>query len=232
MQSIIKNLPQNENDTEFVFSAESFKNIPNQDIILDQFVIKTATHNYHNSIDELNLDFSNIMWVIHFSAEKVIYELMAIELMRLLFVKNERFIKIQLANKNSTIKNLIIVLQQDENPFYKEIKKPISYEYYVESLKKFPLSEQENNDLSKFHLAFSNPAVNRSGDYTNADTCVIELNNTSLINLAKLWLNMSRKGNVLNELCLESPIFGFGGVSKYSSCEAVFWLPASIGFEY
>lgn len=235
MQSIINNLPQNENDNSFVFSAYSFKDIPNQDLVFDHLVIKTGTHSYYNAEDKLNIDFSSIIWTLQFSAEKPTYEKLAINLLQFLFTeKEEKYVKIQLTNPKSKITTLVIILNPNENPFYKEIKKPISFEYYAnpESLKRSPFQEKEDHVLPKFHLTFSDQLINRNGDYTDGDIGVIELNNESLINLANFWLNISRAQTSLDEFQLESPIFGFGGVSKYSSCEATFWLSGSIGFEY
>ncbi len=106
-----------------------------------------------------------------------------------------------------------------------------TFHYFPEAISKFPFKKENGipiENTPSFYFGWYNQSTNIK-KASNADQLIIKLNTEALCNLTELFFNIGNKQNKQNEICLEHPLNGFGGVG-YNSIEARFWLPDSFGF--
>lgn len=160
-----------------------------------------------------------------------------------LLFSNRDYIELHMTNEKSDIQQFFIFVDRENHhqfsSFLKYSQKESfqSFEYYPQEVEKFPLSQFPQNkrtieekDLSTFSFGWSN----HQESYTEtaikkADQLILSCSITGLIILGGLFLDMGLETNEQNEICLENPLYGFGGVSA-KSIETRFWLPNSFGF--
>ena len=173
-------------------------------------------------------------------AYKSSYTLLGLLLFELLFSK-QSFIELKIPDPKSDCKQVFVHVDR-ENIYHhgleienKETYKAFKYSY--QDVQKFPFSEFPQNlrsftkdQLPTFYLGWSNNQDAYSKEYIEkSDQLIIALTVSGLIQMAELLLDMGNIKSQQNEICLEHPIHGFGGVSQ-ESIEARFWLPGSFGF--
>ncbi|MDB9836797.1 hypothetical protein OAC51_07835 [Flavobacteriaceae bacterium] len=160
-----------------------------------------------------------------------------------LLFSEQPFIEFKILNQQSDYKQLFVYLDRENRHAFQsflEIENKETYksfEYYPSEIEKFPLSQFPQNvrtvfkdELPTFLLGSSDKQFAHSKEFTiKSDQLIISTTTTGLIQLAELLLDIGLLKNTLNEVCLENPIYGFGGVSE-KSIEARFWLPDSLGF--
>lgn len=149
-------------------------------------------------------------------------------------------VEITLGHPTSQIKQLFVYMRPREISMFLKVERPemyASFEYYVQEVHKFPFSWPQQNPrdfdpeaLPELVLSCSDYHANHADDaFEKADQLVVILEVPGLLSLAELWLDMGTEANERDEVCLENPLYGFGGVSQ-RSVEARFWLPGSLGF--
>lgn len=160
-----------------------------------------------------------------------------------LLFHNQSYLEFDISHPLSEIKKIFIYQEQykSSHPFLKIKQKQEyeSYEYFPQKVSKFPFSgggfsserdEPLKDSLPQFDFGWSN----ENNSYVDnrvkkADQLIISLNENGICELASLFIDIGRDENKQDEICLEHPTLGFGGV-KFNSIEAKFWLPNNIKF--
>ena len=164
------------------------------------------------------------------------YTTLGIILLELLF-SHQSYIEINISNNQSEIRQLFVYVDRNNNsvlfPFLKVEQKETfkSFEYFPKKIDRYPFADIfDNNSISSFHFSCSNyQDIHTKDRIEKADQLILSTSISGLVLIAELFLNIGRIGNKQDEICLENPLYGFGGVSQ-TSIEARFWLPNSFGF--
>ncbi len=177
-------------------------------------------------------------------AYKSTHTLLGIFLFELLF-SDQSYMELKIQNQRSDFKQLFVYVDRENRPAFKhllEIENKETYksfEYYPQEVGKFPLSQFYQNprsvvskdDLVTFLFGCSDDRYTFSKEFIEkSDQLVISTTTNGLIQFAELLLDIGIHRNQIDEICLENPIYGFGGVSE-KSIEARLWLPNSLGFK-
>tara|TARA_R110002020_G_scaffold23460_3_gene78001 strand:- start:593 stop:1342 length:750 start_codon:yes stop_codon:yes gene_type:complete len=169
-------------------------------------------------------------------AYKESYTLLGIILCELLF-GNQSFIEITVPNRQSEIKQLFVYVSRGNNPALypflkvKQHETYHSFEYFSQNIGKYPFIDLYGNEnVPTFRFSSKNHQDKQGkNQIEKADQLILSTSITGLIRMAELFFNIGKKDNKQNEICLENPLYGVGGVSE-TSVEARFWLPDSFGF--
>lgn len=226
-----------ENDEEFVFTKKLFKKDLSP-ITLDNLIVRKLTRSFQDAIEE-KMPFEIIQFhsFIDWYTYKSEYLNFGVLLFHLL-LSTKSYIEIQLAHSNTEIKTIYIYLNRriinnsslevNTTETYK------SYHYYPWSVDKFALSPAHRDihvkDSPSFYYGWSNSTDSQGENRDQkADQLIIWLEIEGLCALAELFIDIGRDENDQDEICLENPTNGFGGVGK-DSLDVRFWLPNSFGF--
>lgn len=169
-------------------------------------------------------------------AYKKSYTTLGIILFELLF-SSQPYIEINILNNQSEIKQLFVYVNRENKsallPFLKVKQKEIfeSFEFFPAKIDKYPFTDIiDNENLPTFHFSCSNyQDIHTKNRIEKADQLILSTSISGLVFIAELFLNIGRIGNKQDEICLENPLYGVGGVSQ-TSIEARLWLPNSFGF--
>lgn len=201
-------------------------------VIHDSFVIrKTGRFIGGYEIDnDLPFEINHYVDCAECYAEMTGYIQLGLAALDALF-QQRSFTEIQLSHPESQIKQIFIY---PKRPLFWGMKTTQaifqSFEYSPDSLCKFPFEHNEEAVLPEFYFSCANVEARYSSHFTQqADQLIISGEINSLIRLIELWFDMGRVANQQTEVCLENPLYGYGGVKK-TSMEARFWLPNSLGF--
>lgn len=166
-------------------------------------------------------------------AYKKSYTTLGIILFELLF-SDLSYVEICISNNQSEIKQLFVYVERSFLlPFLKIDQKETykSFEYFSSKIDRYPLTNYFTTEsLPTFHFSFSNDQdryIKNSSE--KADQLILSTSISGLVLTAELFLNIGRIDNKQDEICLENPLYGVGGVGE-TSIEARFWLPNSLGF--
>lgn len=221
-------------DTEYLFTkGVSGLDISNPIEIDDILFRKMGRFIGYAPPEKLPFEICNSVESFDCYAYKENYSLIGVLLFELIF-SNQSYIEIKLLNQNSEIRQLFIYLSQDNNlqPFLKIKQKETykSFQYFSRKIDRYPFTNYLNDDLPTFNFSCSNyQDIHSKNRIEKADQLILSISLKGLINLAELFLNIGRIDNKQDEICLENPLYGNGGVSN-TSIEARFWLPNSFGF--
>ncbi len=203
-----------------------------KEIELENILIRKGFRGIGGFDKELPFEVEYKLGHPHVSAHKQIYATLGLLMFELLFSKQD-YICCNLTHENAEIKQLFLYLDRDvEISAFLKVKEVMQYEYFeyfpIEIEGRYPnWSEEEELE---FNYACSKIEDKNSQRFVEkADQLVIEMTVRGLLNLAELFLNISRIENKQTEICLENPLYGVGGVNK-RSMEVSFWLPDGIGF--
>ncbi len=240
MQEVINTLLNLKLDEEFIISRNmSYWDI-SQPIIMNNILLRKSVHSYGGVEDKLPFEILQNMSQIEFYTYKEEIIQLGMILFQLLFSKFS-YVEIKIPHPKSEIKQLFFYFPKNvrnTNYYGLKIKQEESFESYEYSrteVTKFPfssfLSSREIEDKPNFSLCSSDFITNHSSQISaKADQLVISLPSVvGLIEFAKFLMDMGNTHNEQTEVCLENPLFGFGGVDT-SSIEACFWLPGSFAF--
>lgn len=169
-------------------------------------------------------------------AYKKSYTTLGIILLELLF-SNLSYLEINISNKQSEIRQFFIYVDRKNNnslfPFLKVEQKETykSFEYFSAKIDRYPFAYiSDNQFLPTFHYSCSNyKDIHTKNRIEKADQLILTVSISGLIYISELFLNIGKTENKQDEICLENPLYGVGGVSQ-TSIEARFWLPNSFGF--
>lgn len=241
MKTTIQQLKTLAIDDEFLFQKGLSQTDISQPIELKDLLFR-KTERFMGYAGDNNLPFESFDHIngVDFYAYKSTYTTLGILSFELLF-SDEKYIEIQVQHSQSQIRQFFIYLdKENRHPTHTELqigqKETYTFfRYFPQEVDKFPLSSFTKRGIIKdalphFGLGCSNYHSNFKKDYVEkADQLVLTITVTSLIQLAELWLDIGLNKNKQSEICLENPLYGFGGVNK-RSIETRFWLPNSFGF--
>ncbi|MFX0071795.1 MAG: hypothetical protein ACFFAO_11960 [Candidatus Hermodarchaeota archaeon] len=198
-----------------IFKKENLPNI-SENIDTTNIIIKKGYHIYNNyyRADALRC-----------YAIKDIYKNLGLLILSLIFHENNEGVKLNLLNSNTDVKNIIIKFHYFNKNGY--IKKPHSFEYEPEEVKKFPWINDnlESWDLPGFYLTSENK-FKIDEQWEKRDTVILSSTDNGMIRLAKFFLDISNPYQEIVEFDLEGDT-GFKGVAS-GSAEIRFNLPGSI----
>ena len=225
----------------YIFKKEDIDQDFGKSSIQESIIVRKSEHHY-DGFFEANEPFEicNAIEKLDVLAYKSTYQNMGVLLLQFLFSERNYF-TIKLTHPNSEIKTLYIyVNRQSPKDFFLEIEQPViykSFEYWPSDVTKFAFSQPPFSDriIPKKSLPLFSYAWSNERDYNTplrnakADQLILKLDVTGLCALASLWIDMGRDKNKIDEVCLEHPHLGFGGIAP-TSLEVCFWLPGSIAF--
>lgn len=241
MKKLIEQLQNIALDGEFLFQKRLSKTDISKPVELKDLLFrKTERFMGYAAGDDLPFKSFDHINGIDFYAHKATYTTLGVLLFELLF-SDQRYLEVQITQSQSQIKQFFIYLDR-ENRHYTHTELPIGqketytfYRYFSQAVDKFPLSSLTQRGLiadalPHFGLGCSDYHSNFKKDYAEtADQLILTLTVTTLVQLAELFLDIGRIYNETDEICLENPLYGFGGVNE-RSIEIRFWLPDSFGF--
>jgi len=240
-KNLITKLQAIELDNEFVFSQGlSGLNIKVPLVLNDLLIRKYNRAVGYAGGENLPFEIFDRINAVEFYAYKFTYTLLGVLLFELLFQNETNYIEIQLPLANSEIKQFYIYLdRKNRHPTHQlQIQQKETYShfhYFAQEVDKFPLASFTKREIiadalpyfglgcSNFHDSYAKNWIDK------ADQVILTLTVTSLIQMAELFLDIGLNKNKQSEICLETPLFGCGGVNE-RSIEARFWLPNSFGF--
>lgn len=237
-QKILKEITQLKDDDSFIFTKDMFDNSLKSITLHDLILRKSTRHISYDTNEKTPFEIEIKTDAVEWFSYKSVYLNFGVLLFDLLF-SDAAYAEIKLNHKQSQIKTLFLYLdRQDDliqNNVFLEIEQKQtykSYEYISDVVQKFPFSSFDKVGVSEesvpsFYLGWSQ--FNSENNTKNANQLIIRLTIESLCKLAALFLNIGRNENTQDEICLEHPTTGFGGVG-YNSIESKFWLPDSLGF--
>lgn len=160
-----------------------------------------------------------------------------------LLFSHENYLAIKLSHPVSAIKILYIYFEKEQvEPSFLRVENQVSYksyEYFRQMVDKFPFSSAalSGRSLLPIDLPGLNYGWGKNRNYNlsyneqlqQANQVIVNISAGGLCALGSLFLDISASNSEQNEVCLESPSLGFGGVQE-NSLETRFWLPGSFGF--
>ena len=206
----------------------------------DLIIAKRNRHiGYAGGGEKLPFEIMHQIGAVDFYGYKSSYEALGLYFFQLLF-SSESYVHLKLTRPQSEIQDLFLHIDRTvvKDPFLKTTPlESVQYDYFREIVEKFPLSGNgfserrlDDEDCPIFLFGWSDDQKSYSEDrIQHADQLILNLTLDGLCALATLFLDMAAQENVQNEVCLEHPSLGFGGVGP-NSLEARFWLPNSFGF--
>ncbi len=229
---IITNLKIEKED--YIFNKEIFKTATPKMDCNDLIIRKSKRHNSSGLETNIPFEIELITNAVEFFAYKTTYVNLGLSLLNVLF-GNKNYIEIVITHPNTEIKQLFFYLEKEQiTQAILEIDVEKTYKtfhYFSEAISKFPFKKENGipiENTPSFYFGWRNQSTNTK-KVSNADQLIIKLNTEALCNLTELFFNIGNKENNQDEICLEHPINGFGGVG-YNSLEANFWLPNSLVF--
>ncbi len=219
---------------DYTVNKEIFKTTTPKINCNDLIIRKSKRHNSYGLEKNIPFEIDLITNAVEFFADKVTYVNLGLSLLDVL-LGNKSYIEIKITHSNSEIKQLFFYLEKEQiTQVILEIDVERTYKtfhYFPEAISKFPFKKENGipiENTPSFYFGWCNQSTNIK-KVSNADQLIIKLNTEALCNLTELFFNIGNKQNKQNEICLEHPLNGFGGVG-YNSIEARFWLPDSFGF--
>ncbi len=219
---------------DYIFDKEMFKTTTSKINCNDLIIRKSKRHNSYGLETNIPFEIDLITNAVEYYAYKTTYVNLGLSLLNVLF-GNKNYIEIAITHPNSEIKQLFFYLEKEQlTQAILEIDAERTYKtfhYFPEAISKFPFKKENGipiENTPSFYFGWCNQSTNTK-EVSNADQLIIKLNTEALCNLTELFFNIGNKENNQDEICLEHPINGFGGVGYYS-LETRFWLPNSLGF--
>lgn len=233
-KDIIQTLTNLNTESSFFFTKEVFKNVQLKPVLDDLIIRKSERIIDFGMLEKFPFEIEITNHATEWYANKPIYTELGVLLFSLLF-SEKPYIEIQVAHNNSEIKTLCFYLDKHRiyTGFLKVKQHEIyeSYEFIPDEVKKFSFSIFDTfpiENTPSFFFGWSD-RNKKFKSVKTADQLIVTMNVDALCNLAELFIDIGRKENIQNEVCLEHPVNGFGGVGK-NSLEASFWLPNSLRF--
>ena len=184
--------------------------------------------------EDLPFERCNRVESFDFYAHKKSYTYLGVIMLELLF-SDLSYLEIKVLNTQSEIRQFFVYIDRaySYTPFLAVDQKETykSFEYFSANIDRYPFRHHSGSEnLPTFHFSCSNyHDIYTKDRIEKADQLILSVPVSGLVLVAELFLNIGRIENKQNEICLENPLYGFGGVSQ-TSIEARFWLPNSLGF--
>ncbi len=164
------------------------------------------------------------------------YTQLGLLMFELLF-SEQSYLELEITQLQSEIQQFFIYVDRNHfanlDPFLKIKQKESyeSYEYFVQKIDRYPalLDLQIDQHYPTFRFGYSGDCVANTDIWEKADQIIMSTTVPALVQMGALILNIGNEHNQQNEICLENPLYGVGGVSQ-RSIEVRFWLPLSLGF--
>lgn len=215
------------------------KGITNADIsepiILDDILFRKTQRCVSESTEpsELPFEINSYTQSIDCYAYKQTYIRLGLLLFEFLF-SDKPYLELHIPHEKSNIRQFFVYLNRTNthNPFLKveQLESYSAYDYWSQEIEKFPFTNLESKYLPCFYLGCSDQQFQFSEQrVAKSDQLIMVVSAESLINCAELFLSIGNEQNTQTEICLENPLYGFGGVQE-KSMDIRFWLPNSFGF--
>jgi hypothetical protein len=244
MNKLIKKLQAISLDEEFLLTRGISKTNIKKPIELQNILFRKRDRfiGYTTTPSNLPFELNHKIDGIDGYAFKEVFVKIGVLLLELLFSK-QVYLEFKINHPQSEIKQLFFYLNKEFKNKYSsflKIEQPETYdsfEYFAQRVDKFPFSKLPNNTrevlkeaLPNFYLGSSEDPYLHSEEYIKkADQLITVLSVDGLVQLAELFLDIGNSNNTQTEICLENPLYGFGGTDQ-RSIEIRFWLPDSFGF--
>ena len=240
---LIQKLQKLDLDKEFLITKGISKVDISKPIKLTDILFRKKNRSIsYTTLEDLPFEMNYTINAFDCFAYKETYTLLGVLFLELLF-SSQSFLELKIQHQKSEFKQLFIYIDREDGELFRdflEIENKETYksfEYYSQKVDKFALSQFPQNtrtvskdNLATFLFGCSDRKYNYSKEFVEkSDQLIISTKITGLIQLSELLLDIGRLKNPLNEICLENPIYGFGGVSN-QSVDVTFWLPNSFAF--
>jgi hypothetical protein len=207
-------------------------------LVLDNILFRKSKRsiNYGTTPSGLPFEINIVHTALNCYAYKHSFATLGVLLIELV-CSNQAYIEINITHPQSEIKQLFFYLEKENEStiLRREHAETFdAFDYTVQEVHKFPFSNFRSNprtidedQMPSFFLSCSDRKYLDTEEQTQkSDQLITSLTVKSITQLAALFLDIGNAQNEDDEVCLENPLYGFGGTGK-QSIEMRFTLPGS-----
>jgi hypothetical protein len=233
----INNLKANKDS--YIFNLSDFENISNKIKVSD--LVICSGHNRSVSFcsdNDFPIEVIHQNPTVEFYGYKESFLQLGVNIIGMI-LKNDKYLELTLSHPKSKIKKLY---------FRHEIIPPInnyslqfdfqtkmkSFEFYPRELCKHPFTSHSprgigDADRPGFYYAWENYNENFQ-QTTSPDYIVVDASIDGMLALSEMFIDFGREENNIDEINLETTLYGGMEGARPGGLEAQFWLPGSFGF--